>query len=196
MMVNGYMIVDNSLITTESIIECIVGSQGLPISSNGYKCYINLYKCNLKENYVHELFGFEIDSSISAFNPDIYINVPSGTCKEIYKHEIEYSHAAREFMNKLIPDKIKSDFGVEFVSVTFSILHEIGHWKHFCDLNYSPMEYCKYDALERKEFFDLYANHLVSYDAFCRYRDIASEKAADKYALAYIQSSIELITKK
>ena len=58
------------------------------------------------------------------------------------------------------------------------------------------MEYCKYDALERKEFFDLYANDLVSYDAFCRYRDIASEKAADKYALAYIQSSIELITKK
>ena len=56
------MMVDNSLITTEWIIENIVGGQGLEMSDDGYNCNINLYSCDLEKDYTHELFGFEIDT--------------------------------------------------------------------------------------------------------------------------------------
>lgn len=190
------MMIDNSLITTEWIIEDIVGGQGLEMSDDGHNCNINLYSCDLEKDYVHELFGFEIDTSLSALFPDIYINVPIGTYKDIYEHEIRYSYTAYSFLQKLIPEKVKMIAGAELASVTFSILHEIGHWKHFCDLNYNPIEYCEYDALERNNFLQLYGDNLESCEALKKYRDISSEKAADKYALSNIQSSLEFIINK
>lgn len=116
------MMVDNSLITTEWIIENIVGGQGLEMSDDGYYCNINLYSCDLEKDYTHELFGFEIDTSLSALFPDIYINVPIGTCKDIYEHEIRYSYTAYSFLQKLIPEKLKMIAGAELAGVTFSIL--------------------------------------------------------------------------
>lgn len=190
------MLFENSLITTDWIFENLVGEQGLEMSTNGYKCNINLYRCNLEKDYVHELFGFEIDTSMSVLSPDIYINVPIGTCKDIYEHEIRYSYVAHSFLQKLIPEKVKEIAGLELASVTFSILHEIGHWKYFCHLNLTPIEYCEYDALERNKFLQLYGENLESSEALKSYRKISSEAATDKYALLNIQSSVEHIINK
>lgn len=173
------MIAENRFITTELIMDKVIGNKGLKKASNGYTCSISLYKCNLEEDFVHDLFNFEIDTSFSMLSPDIYINIPSGTCKDVYEHGTRYSNAAQSFLLNLIPKSIREAVGVELAFVTFSVLHEIGHWEHFCRLKCTPIEYCEHDSMERTEFLCLYGDKLESQEALKKYRDISSEKAAD-----------------
>ena len=180
-------------ITTKQIIDAVVDKQGLAVSPKGYICNISLYNCNLREDFVHMLFGFEIDSSISLFNPDIVINIPNGECSDIFEHDYTYSNKIMKMLLNLIPMNIKKSYGNELSYVTFSVLHEIGHWKYLCDMNWTPIEYQENDSVEREHFLTLYGEKLASEDAFLNYRQISSEKAADKYALSMLENCLERI---
>lgn len=180
-------------ITTKQIIETIVDKQGLTVSPKGYICNISLYNCNLREDFVHMLFGFEIDLSISFFRPDIVINIPNGECSDIFEHDYKYSNKIMKMLLKLIPTTIQERYGNELSYVTFSVLHEIGHWKYLCDMNWTANEYQENDSVERKYFLTLFGENIESEDAFLSYRQISSEKAADKYAFSKLENCLERI---
>ncbi len=179
--------------TTNEIIDILFeGSKELHIESKGYKCQICLYKCNLSRNDVYNLFNFEVDDSLSAFNPRSSISIPEGEIKEIYKHDEKYNQDKLSYMMKIFPEDIIKQYGKELTYVVFSILHEVGHWMYICNKNYSPQEFKEKDSLERKNFYKENGND-DSEEAFWRYREITSEKAADKYAIIKLNDALEAI---
>ena len=141
------------MLTTSQILDVIIGSQGLKKSANGYECKINLYKCNLKVKQVYNLIEFGIDPTMSRLHPLISINAPISTCEEIYKYDEEYFNVEQKNLLDMIPDYIKETYGDEFSIVTFSILHEVGHWEYFCKMNYTPIEYGEKEKIRRKEVY-------------------------------------------
>lgn len=57
--------------TTNKIVNILFqGSKELNKMSKGFKCHFNLYKCDLSRDSIYNLFEFEIDKSLSAFNPN------------------------------------------------------------------------------------------------------------------------------
>ena len=163
------------MLTTSQILDVIIGSQGLKKSANGYECKINLYKCNLKVKQVYNLIEFGIDPTMSRLHPLISINAPISTCED------------------MIPDYIKETYGDEFSIVTFSILHEVGHWEYFCKMNYTPIEYGEKEKIRRKE---VYVNNWEEDKMAKEYRNIESEKVADKYALNRLEETLKNIVNK
>ncbi len=162
-------------------------------TSKGFKCYFSLYRCNLSRNDVHNLFEFEIDKSLSVFNPSILISIPEGEVGEIYSHDEKYNYDKLNYMMQIFSKDILIEYGKELTYVVFSILHEVGHWEYICDNNYSPQEYEENDFVERKLFYE---NHKEndSEEAFWEYREITSEKEADKYAISELNNALKSIT--
>lgn len=68
------------------------------------------------------------------------------------------------------------------IYATYVILHELGHWINFKESNMSSLEYCIWDSNYRKE---AHSNEM--------YKNIPSEKEADKFALDNIKEYLKKI---
>ena len=179
---------------TNEIIDILFDrSKGHHRTSKGFKCYFNLYRCNLSRDDVHNLFEFEIDKSLSVFNPSILISIPEGEVGEIYSHDEKYNYDKLNYMMQIFPEDILKEYGKELTYVVFSILHEVGHWEYICDNNYSPQEYEENDFVERKLFYENHKGN-DSEETFWEYREITSEKKADKYAISELNNALKSIT--
>lgn len=177
--------------TTSKIISILFdGSNELTRMSKGFKCYFSLYKCCLGRNDVYNLFEFGIDKSVSAFKPNISINIPEGEVVDVYRHDEKFNYDKLKYLIKIIPEDIIKEYGKELTYVVFSILHEVGHWEHICNNNYSPQEFEEIDSIERKAFYEAY-NGIDSEEAFWQYRKITSEKEADKYAVNNLKNALD-----
>ena len=179
--------------TTNKIVNILFqGSKELNKMSKGFKCHFNLYKCDLSRDSIYNLFEFEIDKSLSAFNPSIFICIPDGEVSEIYKHDEQYNYNKLKYMMQIFPQDTIKKYGKELIYVVFSILHEVGHWEYICNNNYSPQEYEEKDSAERKLFYENITEN-DSEAAFWSYRKITSEKEADKYAMSELKYALESI---
>lgn len=184
--------------TTKQIIEILIGADYKLDKEvkDGKWCSVSLYRCNLQCNLVDVLFTLEIDHSLSVNNPRIYINIPDGDVEEIYQHECKYSPKNLEMFMTLIPTRLVEKFGKELSFVVFSILHEIGHWEYICNNMISPVEYEQQDCLEREivkcKLEEANTEEGIE-EVFWSYRDITSEKEADKFALQELEVCLEKI---
>lgn len=180
--------------TTNEIVDILFDrSKEHHRMSKGFKCYFSLYRCNLSRNDVHDLFEFEIDKSLSVFNPSILISIPEGEVGEIYSHDEKYNYDKLNYMMQIFSEDTLKEYGKELTYVVFSILHEVGHWEYICNNNYSPQEYEEKDSVERKSFYE--NNKEKNSEAvFWKYREITSEKEADKYAISELNNALKSIT--
>ena len=179
---------------TNEIVDILFdGSKEYHRTSKGFKCYFSLYKCNLSRNDVHNLFEFQIDKSVSVFNPSILISIPEGEVGEIYGHDEKYNYDKLNHMMQIFSEDTLKEYGKELTYVVFSILHEVGHWEYICNNNYSPQEYEEKDSVERKSFYENNKKN-ESEEVFWKYREITSEREADKYAISELNNALESIT--
>ena len=180
--------------TTCEIVDILFdGNTKLWKTPRGYQCNFSLYRCNLDRDDVPNLFEFEIDKSLSVSNPYITINFPDADINEIYKHDEKFNQDKLNYMMKMFSEDIIRKYGKELTYIAFSILHEVGHWKYFCDNNYSPQEYEENDSIERKNFYKENTGKNTE-ESFLKYRKITSEKEADKYAMSKLEDALESIT--
>ena len=180
--------------TTNEIVDILFdGSKEHHRTSKGFKCYINLYRCNFSRNDVHNLFEFEIDKSLSALNPSILIRIPEGEVGEIYRYDEKYNYDKLNYIMQIFPEDTLKEYGKDLTYVVFSILHEVGHWEYICNNNYSPQEFEEKDSIERKSFYEN-NKELDAEETFWEYRKITSEKEADRYAMSELVNALESIT--
>lgn len=179
--------------TTTEIIDILFDKKReLYRTPGGYKCYFNLYKCSLKNDDVHNLFDFQFEKTFSAFHPKILINIPEGEIIDVFKHDEKYNYKELNYLLKMFSEDIIKEYGKELTYIVFCILHEVGHWVYMCNNDYSPQEYEEKDFNERKMFYENNVE-ITSEESFQKYREITSEKEADKYAIEKLQGALEAI---
>jgi hypothetical protein len=153
-----------------------------------------LYKCDLGENNVPQLFEFQIDYLLSRSNPTITVEIPNGNVNAIYDHEVKYSTYETEKMLEILPSELKDKYGEALVFIVFSIFHEIGHWKYICKQKFTPEEYQIFDQSYKEKVCKMKRETLeekeMQWDA---YRQIPSEAASDEYALKELEKCLNKI---
>lgn len=107
-----------------------------------------------------------------------------------------------EFVNQMINEisyYIKVDFKYKsIIYVTYAILHEIGHWINFKKSNMSSLEYSIWDSKYRREVIKISNKikemndmdpykHIYSNECNQMYKEIPSEKEANKFAFGNIK---------
>lgn len=176
---------------TQEILNVILeDGKTLPLSPKGYVCRVGLFSCDLHQNKVPSLFEFQIDYTFSLVNPQISISIPIGTVEEIYEHEYKFNRNILKLFMTLINKKTNDNYDKKLSFVTFSILHEIGHWNYFCESDFSPKDYEISDGPFREKVIKMVGNED---ELFWAYRNIPSEAAADKWALEHINNYLDQV---
>ncbi|MBP1745078.1 MAG: hypothetical protein H6Q58_2056, partial [Firmicutes bacterium] len=157
--------------------------------------------CEERNDYMKKTWTIEKkydNSTLGVYLPDITID-------ELY--DLEYKrnvinlHRVLHKINStlcLMNDEIKLAYGI------YVILHEVGHWLDFQASGKSSLEYNLWDSEFRNKCNEFVKKVHVSpvdivdglkhaKEAVDMYKNIPSEKAADKYAFENIKSKLEIV---
>lgn len=157
--------------------------------------------CEERSDYMKKIWTIEKkydNSTLGVYLPDITID-------ELYDLEHKRNainlHRVLSEINSILclkNDEIKLAYGI------YVILHEVGHWLDFQTSGKSSIEYNMWDSEFRNTCKEFIKNiHAIpgntvdelqhSKKAVDMYKNIPSEKAADKYAFENIKSKLEIV---
>jgi len=157
--------------------------------------------CEERNDYLSKTWTIEKkydNSTLGVYLPDITID-------ELYDLEHKRNainlHRVQQEINSILclkNDEIKLAYGI------YVILHELGHWLDFQASGKSSIEYNLWDSEFRNKCNEFARNiHTLQSDtadelklakeAVDMYKNIPSEKAADKYAFENIKSKLEIV---